>query len=386
MFYKTVFALASQLHLELIHMDIKTAFLNGILEETIFVEQPAGFADGTSKVCKLNRALYGLKHAPRIWNQILSTFIQEQKFIHTSADFSLFVNSKDTIVAVYVDDLLLAGSDQKDIVTLKNSLSLRFKMTDLGPCSFYLGLEVIRDKLAKTLYLSQRVYLEQVLNTFGLFDVNPVASPMDPGLELVKSDPDHEVNSQVVRRYQSANGSFMYAMLGTRPNLGFAVGKFCQFAAKPNESHFVVLKSVFRFVRGTLDLVLKYFPNTTQPLNLQWYSDTDWAEDKIDQRSTGGYLFYINNCLISWSSKKQPTVALSSYEAEYMALAQAAKETIWLRLLLSEIGHPQPDGIVISKDNKSAIALVHSPAFHAQVKHIDIQHHFIKQKKKKKKK
>jgi hypothetical protein len=172
----------------------------------------------------------------------------------------------------------------------------------------------------------------------------------------------------------------MYAMLGTRPDLAYAVGKLSQFSSKPDPSHFAALKRVFRYLNGTVSLALKYSPDTTQAFQLHGYSDADWAGEKSDRRSTRGYLFYVNNCLISWSSKRQPTVALSSCEAEYMALTQAAKETIWLRQLLSEINFPQIDSTIISEDNKSAIALAYDPAFHARVKHIEIQHHFIREK------
>ena len=377
--YRLLFALAAQQDFELEQMDIKTAFLYGKLNESIYMEQPKGYEDGSDSVCALKRALYGLKQSPRVWYQTLSHFLHSLGFEHIDADYSLFKNSAGIIIAVYVDDLLIAGPSMTAISELKAAFTSRFRMSDLGACQFYLGMEIVRDRRNRTLWLTQRGYLKQVLEKFGCLDLNPTATPMEAGLDLVKSDQSHEAPKSSIIKFQSAVGSLLYASTITRADLAFAVNRLGQFASNPNQTHEQALKRIFRYINGTLAFGLRYTSSSTST-GLLGYSDADWAGCKITRRSTGGYCFFWRASLISWSTKRQATVALSSCEAEYMALTQATKESIWLRSLLTSFGLTCEGPITIKEDNNSAIDLARDPTFHARVKHIDIQHHFVREK------
>ena len=229
------------------------------------------------------------------------------------------------------------------------------------------------------MWLSQKSYLEQILIHLGADNLTPCQTPMEAGLDLRKPTSDYVATKDKIRKFQTAIGSLMYAAIVTRPDLAFAVNKLSQFASNPDDSHFAALKRLFRYVAGTVDLALRYDGDGSHPI-LNGWSDADWAGDKVDRKSQGAYTFFSNNCLISWSSKKQPTVALSSCEAEYMALTQSTKEAVWLQQLMADVGQQQSGPTTICGDNKGSLALAHDPAFHARVKHIDIQHHFIREK------
>jgi hypothetical protein len=335
MSYKVLFAMAAQYDWEIEQMDVKTAFLHGKLQETVYMEQPTGYQQG-NKVCKLNRALYGLKQAPRVWYQTMEQFLKLQGFQKIQADHSVFKHSNGTVVAVYVDDLLLFGADMSKIQALKTELSKEFDMTDLGPCSQYLGMQITQNRQEKTLHMSQKIYLDKVLCTFGMADCKPVSTPMAQGVSLVK-ETDKTATIEHVRRFQSAVGSLMYAMIETRPDIAFAVSTISQFASNPNEEHWKALKHLFCYLQGSLELGISYGKPGDQ--EIVGYTDSHWAGDKGTRKSTSGYLFKLGNGAVSWSSKRQPTVAISSCEAEYMAATQCVKEAIWLQGLLGEIGY-----------------------------------------------
>jgi hypothetical protein len=271
--------------------------------------------------------------------------------------------------------LLIAGPDLEEINQLKKSLTKRFEMTDLGECSFYLGMEIKRDRRNKTIWLSQKGYLSKVLADFKMKDSKPAATPMDVSKLPAATEQDHSSEGDK-HWYSSAIGSLMYLMLSTRPDIAFAVSCLSRFMAKPTSAHMTAVKRVFQYLNGTQDLELVYCGDM-QPL--MGYTDADWAGDLTTQHSTSGYIFNLGSGAISWSSKQQPTVALSSCEAEYMGETQATKEAIWLRQLLGELlgQGEQLTATVIFGDNQGAIALARNPQFHARTKHIDVQHHFV---------
>jgi hypothetical protein len=377
MSYKAIFAMAAAYDWEIEQMDVKTAFLYGDIDTEIYMELPSGC--GVSGTCRLNKALYGLKQSPRVWYNTLASFLAEQGFESLDADSSVFYR-EGTIIAIYVDDLLIVGESMPDIQTIKDSLSARFYMTDLGPCHYYLGMEVIRDRLRRTLQLSQTAYLNKVLDDFGMQDCASVKTPMETSLRLMPAGTEYQAEASLRRAYQSAVGSLMYAMLGTRPDLAYAVSVVSRFASNPTEAHMNAVKRIFRYIKGTVGFGL-IFRGTIGPLT--GYTDSDWAGDADTRRSTSGYVFHIGSAAISWSSKRQPTVSLSSCEAEYIGQTNATKEAIWLRGFLRQI-HPDldqgPGATIIYGDNQGAIALAKNPQFHARTKHIDIQHHFVREK------
>jgi transposase InsO family protein len=376
MSYKLIFAIAAALDWEIDQMDVKTAFLYGKVEETVYMEQPTGLNDGSTKVCKLDRALYGLKQAPRVWYNTLSEFLQQLDFQPLDADASVF-HKKGVIIAVYVDDLLITGRDRKEIDTLKKALSKRFQMSDLGAVNFYLGMTVTRDRPNRTLYLGQQSYITKVLRDFGMEDCKPAVTPMDTnGSNLVPAPKDYQASPFEIKEYQKLIGSLMYAMLGSRPDIAFAVSMVSRFAANPTAEHITAAKRILRYLRGTLTYQLTYRGDLQA---LTGYSDADWAGDKDTRRSTGGFVFNVGSGIVSWSSKRQNTIALSSCESETMAQTQAAKEAIWLSRFLAQALQEEQVAVVIHCDNQGAIALAKNDQFHARTKHIDIREKWVRE-------
>ena len=331
--YKTLFALAAAKDLEIEQMDVKTAFLYGDIDEEIYIEQPPGFDDGTGRVCRLKKGVYGLKQAPRIWYNTLATFLKSLGYYPINSDSGIF-RKGGTYVAVYVDDLLIVGPSKTEIQALKAALNGKFKMTDLGPCAYYLGMEVSRDRCRRVLRLSQRGYVEKVLREFGYWRTDFRTIPMRVDHRLEAAPPEYAASNVFKKKYQSAVGSLMYAMLGTRPDLAFAVSMVSRFAHNPTGTHWKAVEHIFGYLNKTLDFEL-VFRGELRPL--VGCSDADWAGDLSTSRYTGGYAFNLGSATLSWSSKRQPTVALSSCEAEYMAQTQAAKEAIWLRSLKQDL-------------------------------------------------
>lgn len=377
MSYKTLFAIAAALDLDIDQMDVKTAFLYGAIQEEVYVEQPHGFKDGTERVCRLKKALYGLKQSPRVWYLTLATLLGEIGFEPLDADSSVFVKDS-TFIAIYVDDILIVGNDRTRIDQLKQSLSNRFRMTDLGPVSSYLGMKVTRDRTNRRLRLSQRGYIEEGIKTAGQWNAPPQLTPM--GTQKLKPAPDNYVSPPSLKAdYQSAVGTLMYAMLGTRPDIAFAVSVVSRYAANPTIDHMNAVLRVFSYLRGTLDFELVFQGELTA---LRGWSDSDWAGCDETRRSTSGFVFNLGSGAISWSSKRQPTVSLSTCEAEYKAMTLAAKEAVWLRTLLSRLipVDDAPYATIIYGDNQGAIALTKESRFHARTKHIEIQHHWIREK------
>ncbi|KAL1582041.1 hypothetical protein WHR41_09299 [Cladosporium halotolerans] len=376
--FRPIFALAAVNDLEIEQMDVKTAFLHGKIEETIYVKMPTGYAqDG--KVCRLNKGLYGLKQAPRMWYETLRVFLESRGFSRTEADHSVFVTQRGMrglVVVVYVDDLLIVGKDRRAIQDLKGALHRRFSMTDLGPVGHYLGMVVTRDRVAGTITLTQTGYVGKVLKEFGMDDAKPAATPMETGGAPLEKQLTETATPMEVVRYQSAVGSLMYLMTATRPDIAFAVSMVSRFAQSPSDSHWKAVKRIMRYLRGTASRGVTLGGGSAK---LTGYSDADWGGDHATRRSTSGYIFMMGGGPISWCSKRQATVALSSCEAEYIALTQATKEAVWLRLLLTELGVPDAEPTRILADNQGAMALAKNPEFHTRTKHIDIQYHFVRQ-------
>lgn len=380
---RVVLGLAASLDLEVEQMDVKTAFLHGDLDKEIYMEQPEGF-EVTGKenyVCKLNKSLYGLKQAPRQWYKKFESVMGEQGYRKTTSDHCVFLKkfSDDDfiILLLYVDDMLIVGKNASRIDMLKKQLSRSFAMKDLGPAKQILGIRITRERKSKKLHLSQKQYIEKVLERFNMDKAKVVSSPIATHFKLSSTQcPSTAKEKEDMRKvpYASAVGSLMYAMVCTRPDIAHAVGVVSRFMSNPGREHWEAVKWILRYLRGTSDLRLSF--GSDKPV-LVGYTDSDMAGDVDSRKSTSGYLITLSGGAVSWQSRLQKCVALSTTEAEFIAATEACKELIWMKKFLHELGFKQ-EHYVMYCDNQSAIYLGKNSTFHARSKHIDVRYHWLR--------
>ena len=374
--------LAANSNLTVHQMDVKTAFLNAPIDCEIYVRQPEGYEvkdkGGNLLVLKLNKSLYGLKQSGRNWNSLLHKFFVSNKFVQSALDpcvYFLRVDNNSVIILVWVDDLLLAASSEMMLSNIKNSLKSAFKMKDLGPISFFLGMRILQ--YPHRIEIDQTEYLTKVLHRFGMYECKPRSTPSEVNPAAFDASDSEKPNNN----YRQVVGSLIYAMVCSRPDLSWVVTKLSQSLSKPRKGDWIMIKHVLQYIKGTLGKKLVY-NKCSDGLDLHGYSDSDWAGDNTDRRSTTGYVFMLNPIgpPISWKSQKQSTVALSSCEAEYMALCDAAKEAKFLDMAMTDF---VPDHsfrpIDIQVDNTGAIALGKNNMVTKRSKHIDIKYHFTRQ-------
>jgi hypothetical protein len=263
---------------------------------------------------------------------------------------------------VYVDGIIPVSNDVDMLNAEKESLFREFEMVDQGEIHFVLGMSIKRDRATKALFINQEKYLEGVLNRFGMQDCKSASTPLETGMSTFhKRTEDEESFDEHV--YQQAIGCLTYASTATRPDIAAAVSILSTFMSNPSKEHWIGIKRVLRYIKGTLNYGLKFQANGNDH-ELVGYSDANWAGDVDTRRSTSGYVFKADNSTISWSSKKQATVAKSTTEAEYVALSQATQEAIWMRKLLSDIGYKIDKPTVMYEDNQGAIEIAKNPKFH----------------------
>jgi len=272
------------------------------------------FERGKGMVWQLNKALYGLKQSPRAWYKELDAALKSQGFTRTISDHSIYVRNSSEgliIVGVYVDDLTIAAANVDTLARFKTEMSKRYEMKDLGELHFILGLQVKRDRSARTLHLSQKQYINTVLERFDMLGCKPAKSPLRSKTVMSLRKEGEEKADQA--RYLAAVGSLMYAMLGTRPDLAYPIGLLGRFASDPSVTHWDGVLSVFKYLKHTSDLGITYSGGCEQ---LDGYSDADFATSDVDRRQvTSGYVFRLWGGAISWQSKKQPSVSLATGDA-----------------------------------------------------------------------
>ena len=352
-------------------MDVDTAFLNGTVEETLYMKQPVGFIDENEpeKVCKLNKSLYGLKQAPICWNTTIMKFLTENGFKRIESELGLYV-THDIILGLYVDDILIAGKNINEIKKVKKLLSLRFKMKDLGIAKKFLGINIEQRLDGISICLDD--YVGKILEEFNMSDANSVATPSLVGYDLHKTEGSAECDVSI---YRSLVGKLLFAATTVRTDISYAVGMLSRYLSKPTEKHMKGAKHVLRYLKGTQNMGHNY--NNDEKLLI--YCDSDWGSDSSDRKSITGYIVQYGGAPISWKSKKQPTVALLTTEAEYLALTEAIKEAIWIAQLFEQLNIPLSLPIPVYEDNNSCILLAEHPVFHQRTKHIDIRYHFIRE-------
>ena len=361
-------------------MDVKSAFLNGPLVEEVYVGQPPGFVikDQEMKYYKLHKALYGLKQAPRAWNKRIDDFLIDIGFKRCVSEHGVYVRSDTNdgviILCLYVDDLLITGSHDKSVSRFKSELMREFEMTDLGVMNYFLGIEFHKSKVG--LLMHQRRYALDILKKCDMEHCNASITPCEARVQLSKSDEEDDVDPTL---YRSLIGSLRY-LCNTRPDLAFSVGIASRFMERPKVSHLAAVKRILRYVKGTLGCRI-LFPasDTGRKCNLLGYTDSNWCGDKDDRKSTAGYIFMFGSTPISWCSKKEPVVALSSCEAEYIAASLGACQAMWLMNLLKELGCGDDAATTLFVDNVSAINLAKNPIAHGRSKHIEMRFHYLRE-------
>ncbi|CAM8893273.1 unnamed protein product [Rhodiola kirilowii] len=342
------------------------------------MKQPEGFIlpGNENKVCKLIKSLYGLKQAPKQWHQKFDEVILSSGFKLNQADkciYSKFDNSGNgVIICLYVDDMLIFGTDKKQVDLTKDFLSSSFSMKDMGEADVILGIRIKREN--KSIALSQSHYVEKVLKKFNYLNCSPVSTPMDPSVKLLPNT--GEPVSQL--EYSQVIGCLMYAMTSIRPDIAFAVGKLSRYTSNPSTHHWEAIRRVLKYLKETMHHGLVYagFPSV-----LEGYTDASWITNLEDHSSTSGWVFLLGGGAISWASKKQTCITSSTMESEFIALAAAGKEAEWLRNLVYEIPlWPKPIApIYIHCDSKATLAKAYSQMYNGKSRHLGVRHSAVRE-------
>jgi hypothetical protein len=368
-------AFAAFSNFKVYQMDVKSAFLNGKLDEEVYVEQPPGFEDQEylDYVFFLFKAIYGLKQAPRKWYDTLSEFLLENGFVRGVIDKTLFCKKHkgDTIlVQVYVDDIIFGSTNDNLCKRFSKLMQSKFEMSLMGELKFFLGLQV--SQRTDGIFICQSKYVKELLKKYKMEDSTSARTPSSTAAKLGTCETSLKVD---VTSYRGMIGSLLY-LTASRPDIMYATCLCARFQADPRDLHLIAVKRIFRYLKGTLNLGI-WYPKESS-FNLVGYTDSDYAGSVVDRKSTSGSCQFLGNRLVSWYSKKQQTVSNSTAEAEYIAAGSCCAQILWIKNQLRDYGFVL-NKIPILCDNTSAIAITNNPVQHSRTKHIDIRYHFIRE-------
>jgi hypothetical protein len=371
---RILLALAAHYGFALTQINIKTAFLNGELEEEVYVQQPPGFEEGPpGYVLKLNKALYGLKQAPRAWHNTLKDTLEDLKLIPTSADQGLFIR-KDAggflAGLVWVDDIITGGTAYLE--ETKAGLLSRFDGRDLGEASFFLGMTISRNPTAYTIHLCQEQYTKDMCEKYGMTDSKPRSTPLPTGTRLTSGD--SEPLDTTTHHYGSVVGALNYLATCTRPDIAYATSMLCRHLSAPTKRHWKAAMSVLHYLNATSAKGILF--NGKLGLQPRGFYDASYGDDQDTRCSTSGIVSTLAGGAVIWSSRLQRCVTLSTCEAEYVAASSAARDVVWFGKLLSEIGIPAGT-MQLCGDNQGSLKLIKNPITSQRSKHIDISYHFV---------
>jgi Reverse transcriptase (RNA-dependent DNA polymerase)./Integrase core domain. len=414
--WRILLALAAALDWEIEQIDFIGAFLNSDLDVEIYLSIPEGFAEWAStvnpqfqkvlqacgynpkeeQIILLKRALYGLKQGPREWQNKLKTLLHGEGFQPLISDPAVFYNAKRKhFIITFVDDCLLIGPDIHYIQRLKKSLNKVYALDDRGPAAYFLGVQIVRDRPKRLLWIHQSQYIDEMLKTFGLEDSRFIGIPLQPG--LLNNASGKPVTPSEIKLLQRIIGTVMYLMLLTRPDISFAVQWISRHLTTATTTHINAAKNLLRYLGGTRNLAICYggsaksvsiperlkdtpVAKASKGLKLIGFSDSDFAGDREESKSTYGYLFILAGGPITWKCKRATTVACSTVEAETDALQEAIREAMWLRGLFSELERPVKGPIALFGDNTGSIANSKNPTQHKRTKHTLLKFHFVREK------
>ncbi|GJV35661.1 retrovirus-related pol polyprotein from transposon TNT 1-94 [Tanacetum coccineum] len=371
---RILLAYACALDFKLYQIDVKSAFLNGFINEEIYVAQPSGFIDFAKPnyVYRLKKTLYGLKQAPKAWYDRLKAFLIKHDYSMGMVDNTLFTKKKDSnliIVQIYVDDIIFGSTCQEMCDDFAKIMHDEFEMSMMGELNFFLGLQI--KQLDDGIFFNQSKYIKEMLKKFGLEDSKPMKTPMSTETKLTRDEEGESVDNT---KYRGMIGSLLY-LTASRPDIMFSVCLCARFQEDPKTSHLEAVKRIFRYIKGTTHLGL-WYPKGSG-IETIVYADSDHAGDYVDRKSTSGVCTFMGCCLTSWFSKKQTALAISTTEAEYVSAGKACQQALWMKQALVDYG-VRLDDIPIMCDNKGAIDLSKNPVQHSRTKHIEIRHHFLR--------
>ena len=373
---RTLLAVAVKKGWVINQLDFNNAFLHGDLNEEVYMKLPQGFAkESDTRVCKLNKSLYGLKQASRNWYQKFTSSLLELGFKQCKADYSLFIFKKDACFVaalIYVDDVIMVGNDVKTIQHTKEDLDKRFSIKDLGTLKYFLGIEVARTP--EGLALSQRKYILDILEDCGLQGCKPSPFPFEQNSILDKRSEESKVDAN---RYRRLVGRLLY-LQATRPDIAYSVNVLSQFVADPRQSHMDAAHRVLRYLKGTAGQGI-LLPRDGG-CDLSAYCDSDWLGCPVTRRSRTGYLLLLGGAPISWKTKKQNVVSRSSAEAEYRSMASTVSEILWMRWLLKELIIDLTEPTPLFCDNQAARHIANNPVFHERSKHVEMDCYFVRER------
>lgn len=374
---RAILAISAVRKMNLVQFDVKTAFLYGDLSEDIYMKQPVGFDDKSGRVCKLTKSLYGLKQSSRCWNTKFTEFVKQFGFEVCEADPCVFVckrNGHFTILAIYVDDGLIASTSELSISPVIDYLRRSFEIKTTE-AKYYLGFEIQRN-LDGSIHINQAAYTKRILHRFGLHDAHAVTTPVNNQQQLGVV----EKGETVTFPYREAVGSLMFLAIGTRPDIAFAVSLVSRFLDCAAPIHVTAVKRILKYLKGTIGHGI-FFDSKPNNFKFFAYSDADYAGDIVGRKSTSGNCFLLGESIISWSSELQRCTAQSTAESEYIAASEATKELMWLKRLVrcldEELSKDLP---ILHLDNESAIKLTKNSEHHKRSKHIDTRYHYIREK------
>ncbi|KAI1007632.1 hypothetical protein K3495_g595 [Podosphaera aphanis] len=381
--WKIVLAIAAMNDLDVDQMDAIMAFLNGKIDEDVCIEVPPGYCvdsiiynkPGQKQewACKLKKAIYGLKQVPRLWQSMLCEALANVWLYPLATDNCVYYNSNtQVIIVIYIDDFLIKGKTA-ELTELKAQLMKLFKMDNIGPLSYFLGVRIVRNREERTITFCQDAYVKKILKKFGFEKCTPKATPMKVSALEDMIPFEGKADPQVVKNYQSKVGSLNFLAIQTCPDIAFATGVLSRFLTNPSPQHMKACDRVFCYLAGKISrsIVLGGKGYTA----LHGYSDSDYDGDISMRRSTSGFVFFLGGGAVSVQSKRQTTVALSSTEAEYYELTKAAMEASWICQFVEELGN-RSKSVKLLGNNQSSLALVANPKFHQRTKHIAMKHYY----------
>ncbi|GEQ66600.1 hypothetical protein JCM33374_g263 [Metschnikowia sp. JCM 33374] len=380
---RLVLAIAARERLYVRQMDVTTAFLNGRLEEEIYMRQPSGYAvkGQEKKVLKLEKSLYGLKQAPQVWHKTVKAAIVEFKFQQCSAEPCLFfkrVKKGLVMIALYVDDMLLFAPDEKEIAKIQKLLCKRFEMKDLGVPTKFLGMNMRVTR--NSIEISLEDYIEKMVSEFDDLPMRPTKAPISPSDKLHERKEDDVLCDETL--YRSLIGRFLYAANLGRPDISFVTSHLSHFLIQPTKDHLKAAYKVLRYLKQTSTYSIRYCADEEDVVG---YSDSDFAMWS-DRKSRSGVLFKYSNSPVMWLSKMQSTIATSTLTAELGALYEATREAIWMKRLFEELQIPSKDVFTqLWCDNQGTISTVNNLGFHESVKHEEVKCAYVQEKIKQKK-